>query len=194
MKYSKIFLLVLFTVLLALAVSACVSSSGGSELAGKTLPATITSIDGNKVTLSVTYTSGTFNTIQQNVSMQTGTKENESILQGSVQYNSYTQNVTFPNFASAQGAASAQSYATIQLLGSIGSGISFHTKIVTTTVGDEMLAELAVGDSVYVTFDENENVIKIEKRESTEGDENADEGGASTTDSTKSTYAPITFN
>ena len=194
MKHSKIFLIVLFTAVLVLAVSACASSGDGNVLAGKTLPATVTSIEGNEVTLSVTYSSGTFNTIQYNTSIYNNSMQNTSILNASIQYNSHTQQITAPNFVPAQGTASAQSFATIQLFGSIGNGISIHTTSVTVTVSDEMLAELAIGDSVYVTFDKNENVTKIEKRETTNGGENADEGGASTAGYTAVTFAPITFN
>ena len=150
MKRSKIFFLVLATLVLVFAFSAC-RGSEGDVFAGKTFPATVSAIDGNTLQLSVIYSSGIVASPQYNATL--GSLSSLA----TVKPNGDFQLSTLP----AQG--SGQAFATFTAIKN-----TVNIKALTVTVSEDMANALSVGDSVYVTFDENARVTKIEMRENPE--------------------------
>ena len=150
MKHSKVFLLILIITVLALAVSACAEGapgSGGSPEApsykGKRVPATIFSVDGENVVFMISSSS-------VNISIST--------LQSHV-------GVTFQTDASVPDGITYETKEYHGTVGNIGDNMSFVAAYnVEVKVSPELLSGFAVGDSVYVTFDEEGNVTKIEER------------------------------
>ncbi len=157
MKHSKTFLLILIITVLALAVSACADGTNGSgggntpSYIGKRVSANIFSVDGENVVFTI-LPSGV------NISIRTivGTAETVSSVTGGITYET-------------------KEY--LGTIGGTGNNLSFIAAYnVEVTVAPELLAGFAVGDSVYVTFDEEGNVTKIEEREVSSADKDKDKG------------------
>ena len=162
MKNSKTFLVLTVALFLVFAVSACTAApsqnSGEITYKNHTVSATITAREGDNLTLSVTpslsYVAG-----GSGMSLATVTNNGAIQIQGTnVQYTFVftDSDIAFDDENSIQYVFSG-------------------TQTKTVTAAPEMLKGFAVGDKVRVTFDENENVSKIEKREETpETDEKED--------------------
>ena len=157
MKNSKTFLLLALVTALVIAVSACAvipSQTSAAGYNGKTVIATVNAIDGDKLTLSIQSAPSGF-----------GADIFQSF-NGSFAYTYTTMSV--------QSNASAPSYSYEFNFSDISFATNFSNfsynyyaptvTLKTLTVAPEMLVGISVGDIVDVTFDANENVIKIEKR------------------------------
>jgi predicted small secreted protein len=164
MKHSKVFLLILIITVLALAVSACNMGTGGGNdisLKGQRVAATISSMDesGNVefsvMTATLSNGDGSF---AGNAQFGTLSGSGAAFTVGS---NIVIRTVSGSAAVSFDGSAQYETkvfYASAQV-----SGIKLQ--YVKATVAPELLEGFAVGDSVYVTFDNDGNVTKIEKRE-----------------------------
>ena len=164
MKNSKAFLLLALVTVLIIAVSACAvipSQSSESGYNGTTVIATVKEIDGDRLTLSI-QTNVSYTPLGSAVSYATFNGSFDGIFYGSYDYSFVTMSV--------QGNASPSYSYVYDFSGmSLATNLSvqYSSPVVTLktfTVAPEMLAGISVGDIVDVTFDENENVIKIEKR------------------------------
>ena len=152
MKNSKSFLLILIITVLAFAASACTLGTGGGSsnvlvtpsFKGQRVSATIESIDGDQVEFSVMYSYIS--------SMPSG-----------------SGNIAI-SIATITGATNV-SFNTVQTFGLSGGSVvignitGITASSITATVAHELLEGFAVGDTVYVTFDENGDVTNLEKRE-----------------------------
>lgn len=163
MKNSKSFLLILIITVLAFAASACTLGTGGGSsnvlvtpsFKGQRVSATIESIDGDQVEFSVMYSyissmpSGSGN-IAISIATITGAT---NVSFNTVQTFDYSSNIYFGTGELSGGSV---------VIGNI-TGITASS--ITATVAHELLEGFAVGDTVYVTFDENGDVTNLEKRE-----------------------------
>ncbi len=175
MKNSKTLLLLVFVTVLVIAISACAvipSQTSGAGYNGTTVIATVHEIDGDKLTLG----------IQSNVNSFTfGSGMSFATFNGTFDYSFMTMSVQNPT------STFSHSYEYNFSEMSLSTNVSVHyfmpaIMLKTFTVAPEMLDGISVGDVVDVTFDENENVIKIEKRVSQAI--TADKDGKSTSAST----------
>ena len=157
MKSSKTLLLLTLVTVLIIAVSACAvipSQTNGSGYNGTTIIATVKEIDGDKLTLSIQSAPSGF-----------GADIFQSF-NGSFAYTYITMSV--------QSNASVPSYSYEFNFSDISFATNFSNfsynyyaptvTLKTFTVAPEMLVGISVGDIVDVTFDANDNVLKIEKR------------------------------
>lgn len=155
MKNSKSFFLLIVVTILIIAVSACAvipSQTGGSNYNGTTVIATVYEIDGDKLTLGIQQ-----NNIYYTVSSNYG---------GSLNYYTFsTMSVQDPS------ATISRTYEYDFTDMSLSTNMSVYHEmpmilLKTFTAAPEMLEGISVHDVVEVTFDENENVIRIKKRAS----------------------------
>jgi hypothetical protein len=162
MKSSKTLLLLTLVTVLIIAVSACAvipSQTNEAGNTGKTVTATVKEINGNRLTISMqadkiytpVYSGMSYATFNGNFNDIFSYNYSYITMSAQVPGNpSYSYNFDFSGMA-------------------IITNVSFQyasptTTLKTVTVIPEMLVGISVGDIVDVTFDANDNVLKIEKR------------------------------